>query len=143
MGLGGLEREHERDEAFRPRGMPNRSCNTCRAPDAFGVVGREADDGAAAVDVFGSRCTFVAVDGRGVLSALAKGVFLGFGVADGVMVVLVVDDNGREGMRDAGFDAGLVLRGVGVRLGMVLEVGRGVGCSFFDRERDRERVRKL
>jgi hypothetical protein len=57
--------------------------------------------------------------------------------------VLVVDESGREGMRDAGFDAGFVLRGVGVRLGIVLEDGRGVGCSFFDRERDRERVRKL
>lgn len=140
-GLGGLEREHERDEALRPSGMPNRSCSTWRAPDALGVVGREAD-AAAAGRGLGSRCGF-AVGGRGVLSALADGVFLGLGVADGVMVVLVVDDSGREGMREAGFDAGFAFRGVGVRWGMVLEDGRGAGCSFFDRERDRERVRKL
>lgn len=143
-GLGGREREHERDEALRPRGMPNRSCSTCRAPDALGVVGREAAvaAGAAVVAALGSRCVFV--DGRGVLSAPMAGVgFLGFGVADGVTVVLVVDDSGREGMREAGLDAGLGFRGVGARAGMVVDGGRGAGCSCFDLERDLERVRKL
>lgn len=65
-------------------------------------------------------------------AGVAGSVFLALGVA-GVTVVfvaVVVEERGREGIREAGFAPGMA-------------VGFCSGGSCFDRERDRDLVRKL
>lgn len=112
-GLLGLDRDLDREVLFRERGIPKRSCSFWRAAEGFGVVGLDDDDGSTGAGVAG--CVFLALGVAGVTV---------------VLVAVVVEDSGREGMREAGFAPGM-------------GVGFCSGGSCFDRERDRDLVRKL
>ena len=84
--LGLLCWDEVKDDFFGlERGKPKRLCRVLRAPECFGVVG---------------------LDERGGGMGMIDGRFRGRGVA-GVTVVLVavvVDDKGREGIRDEGLE---------------------------------------
>lgn len=139
-GLLGRDRDLDRDERRRASGIPKRLCIVFLVTEDLGVVGRE-EDGAA----FSRICCCVGAT-LGVGSAEAGR--LGVAVE---LVVDVVDERGREGIRDAGLEP-LGVPGVvsgfrrWSRLARCMRSGLEESeswCSCFDRERDLERVRKL
>ena len=117
-GRGLLGRDRDLDlEDLRPRGMLKKSCSFWRVPDGLGVAGAGGE-----LRTTGGRLEALGVDGVMV-----------------VLVVLVVEDSGRDWMREGGLEGSLAVLGGRRDFGL----GGGSGASFFDRERDRDLVRKL